>query len=50
MKQSKSKKLYKKEADRRNKSDAKDMGKFEMRPKNPYKILNLKKDKPDEHK
>lgn len=28
----------------RNRDDAKDMGKFEMRPRDPYEILGIKKD------
>ena len=45
MKQSKNNKLAKKEADRRNKEQEKNLGNFEMRPINPYEILKLKEPK-----
>jgi hypothetical protein len=32
---------------RRNRDDATDMGKVEMRPRDPYEILGLKKEKED---
>jgi hypothetical protein len=41
MKLGKKNKIYLREARRRTKDDASDMGKFDMRPRDPYEILGL---------